>query len=855
MRDKCNLIDIQLTKLPRTGLIALGLFAFLAVLTFSRFPSILPAYPAVIVGFGCWCVLPGWFLQRALFATKSTGVVERFAIAFLMSMAVASVPGLIALRLHWSIEGFGLAYAAAAGLASGLSLVMRSERVDVTDAPGDEVETSSRSGPFPTAVLLALIAIPLLAILTSPWWEDGRVARDADDVVYATYVGEYQEKALDASEPFADTKRGAFGRMQFNVWVVVQGLLAHSTGVEAISLLHVHLPPIMALLVVASLFALARGLFRENQIALLACVLLVAYGGLDLSPHEGFGRNIFLRIGEDKMVASFIMLPLGLLLSARYLERRDVRAYLGTLTALAALFVTHPMSLMFLAATLATLALLRVNGERTAASLFRNGILVAPWAVAGIGLFLTSTLGAGRVYQIGETFRRSFHLVDLPGNQIVGSYHLILHPFVLIAVLVAPALWILNRRLLGSQILLASVVTSLAIMYIPPVATVLADVVNEEVVWRAHWIIPVPLAIAYALYTVASKIPPSGLQLAGIRLSQRVAPLVILFMVFGGAFLVQEQYANADNGAYYNRISHTALFPWTDGSITLGGIERAFSSEWRPPPTEAALLEYLKEHAPPGSTVLMPPTLSDRFFPAVLRDIQSVNAPEALNRQFREAFVHAFYDGRLDEIAPGRDVEMMLDDFSVDYVVVPPRTELDDELRRFASFDPEDFVVELGEPELIAYLAPTGDELSAWAFDVRGEERIGGVQFTIPADMDPSRPTLEFVLETAPAENVAADAVVRLVVTYFPASGGEPTSVVTDIPLEEGMRRGQRIITRRPVSVTVEAGTDYSFIVSRLPNDSEDVDEDVLLTSLVVKYWSTTGYVPIGGTGFYIYER
>ena len=836
-------------------LTALGLFAFLVVLIFSRFPSVLPGYPAVIVAFASWCVLPGWLLQRALFATKSTGLVERVAVAFLMSMAVASVPGLIGLRLHWSMEGFGLAYAAVAAVASGLSLLFWSGPADATDARDDEVTSSGSSGPFPSAALLMLIAIPLLAILTAPWWEDGRVARDADDIIYATYVAEYQEESLDPSEPFADAKRGAFGRMQFNVWVVVQGLLAQSAGVDAISLLHLYLPPIMTLLVVASLFALARGLFRENQIALLACVLLIAYGGLDLSPHEGFGRNIFLRIGEDKMVASFIMFPLGLLLTARYLERGGLRGYLAALLAVGALFVTHPMALMFLGAALAALVLLRVAGDRSRASLARNGLLVAPWAVVGVGLFLSSTLGVGRPTHVGETFRRAFHIVDLSGNQIVGSYHLLLHPFVLIAVPAAFVLWFLNRRLLGSQVLFASAAASLAIMYVPPVATVLAEVVNEELVWRAHWMIPVPLAIAYGLYTLTSKIPPTGLKLPGIRLSQRVAPLLALLMVCAGAFLVQEQYAIADNGAFYNRTSDTALLPWTDGSIALGGVERAFSSDWRPPPTEAALLGYLKEHAPPGSTVLIPPSISDRFFTAGLRDVRNVSFPGAPNRQLRETFIHAYYSGTLDRLAPGRDVESVLDDLGVDFVVVPPRTELDDEARTFVEFDMDDFSIELGEPELITFRVPASDEFSAWAFDDRVEERIGGGEFTVPADMDPSRPVLEFLLESAPAETVAEDAAVRLVVTYFPTSGGEPTSVVMDILLEEGTLQGERIVIRRPVGATVEAGRSYRFIVSRLPNEPEDeLAGDVLFTGLRLKYWPAA-FVAIGESGFYIYER
>ena len=849
-----RLVSLQQSRLQQAGLTSVGLFAFLVVVLFSRFPSVLPSYPAVILAFAFWCVLPGWFLQRALFATRSTSIVERVAVAFVMSIAVASVQGLIGLRLHWSMEGFGLAFAAVAALATGLALLLRTAQAD-GDAQQDETETSGSSGPFPLAVLLVLLAIPLLAIFSSPWWEDGRVARDADDIVYATYAAEYQSYALDASEPFSDTRRGAFGRMQLNVWVVIQGLVGHSAGVEAFDLLQVYLPPIMTLLVIAALFALARGLFRNDQIALLACVLLIVYGGLDLSPHEGFGRNIFLRIGEDKMVASFILLPVGLLLSARYLERGGLHCYLGTLLAIAALFVTHPMGLMYLGATLAVLVLLQAGVVRSRASFARSGLLVAPWAVAGIGLFLGSTLGAGQVYHIGETFRRSFHIVDLSGDLIVGSYHLILHPFVLVAIPAAFVLWFLNRRLLGSQVLFASVVAPMAIMYVPPLATVFANVVNEEVVWRAHWMILAPLIIAYSLYTLARKIPPTGIQLAGARLSQRVAPLLLLLMVCAGALFVQEQFAIADNGAFYNRTSNTSLLPWTDGSITLGGVERAFSSEWRPPPTEEAMLEFLDDHAAPGSTVLLPLSISDRFFPAVLKDVNSVLFFGAPDREIREAFVYSFYAGSLDKLAPGRDVDTMLDALSVDYIIVPPRTSFDDDARSFADFDADDFDVELGEPELITAHSPLGVEYRAWAFGARGEERISGGEFTVPGDMDPSRATLEFVLEAAPVTPVAEDTSGRLVVTYFPVGGGETTSVVMDVRIKEGTQQGERIITRRPVRGTVEAGRSYRFIVSRLPNDPEDeLAEDVLFAGLRVKYWPVT-FVPVGDTGFSIYSR
>ena len=66
------MVDIRQARIRQAGLIALGLFAFLMVLLFLGWPSVLPEYPAVILAFSLWGVLPGWFLQRALFAASKT---------------------------------------------------------------------------------------------------------------------------------------------------------------------------------------------------------------------------------------------------------------------------------------------------------------------------------------------------------------------------------------------------------------------------------------------------------------------------------------------------------------------------------------------------------------------------------------------------------------------------------------------------------------------------------------------------------------------------------------------------------------------------------------------------------------
>ena len=134
--------------------------------------------------------------------------------------------------------------------------------------------------------------------------------------------------------------------------------------------------------------------------------------------------------------------------------------------------------------------------------------------------------------------------------------------------------------------------------------------------------------------------------------------------------------------------------------------------------------------------VLIPFSISNRYFPGVLEEVRSVNFLGANEPETRDVFIEAYYDGTFAELVPGGDVEAVLGDLGVDYVVVPPRSELNDEARRFASYESADFLAVLGDPELISFSDSAAVEVTAWAFDDGEEERIGGVQFTVPGDMD-----------------------------------------------------------------------------------------------------------------------
>ena len=843
--------DVQQARLQQAGLAALGLFAILVVLLFSRFPSILPGYPAVIVAFVLWFVLPGWFLQRALFVTKSTGLVEQAAVAFLMSLALAALPALVALRLHWSVDAFAMSYAVLASVASGISLFWRR---DQGDAP--PVENPVPSGLSAHAPLLLMIGIPLLAIATSPWWVGDSVSRDFDDWVYMSYVTEYiGSDALDASKPFLDTRPGQFGRMQFNGWVVMETLLAENAGVEPFDLLINYLPPIMTLLAVAAMFTLAKGLFRSTQIALLAALFVLAYGALDLGAHESYGRNVFLRIGEDKMVASFILLPLGLLLGAKFMAEPNRAAYLTLLLVIVALFVTHPLALIFLGVAMASLAVLRALVERTAA-VARTGALVSlPWVLLAIGFYRWSGDGGHRVLLTNEPFRRAFHMIDVTDGLVIGSYHLFLHPFLMAAVLLAIPVWLVSRRNVGNQMPLALVLGVLTFTFVPYLATEVAAAVNEEAVYRLHWLLPVPLILAYALHQATSRLIAGWRSIRGLRVAPFV-PVLGVVLVAGVALVAQEQYAIADDGAYYNRTSSSELLPWTGGSIFLGGVDSALASGSRPTESQEELFAYLRERVPPESEVLMDATISG-FLYGLLYRVRPFNFRGAPDYVARTVIVRNFDNGGLDRPALDDAVRK----YGIELVAVKERTLTDSALRSFAEFGARELEVVLGKPDLALRSGATQGEYWAWAFESIERERVGGQRFTIPEDISLDDPTLDFVIELAPSRSVSGDQTVRLVVSYRKSMEGAAANAdaavfnaVADVVLPGGTAAGEVVPRIRSPLTEFAPGDTYEFSVWRSPDAEADTyPEDVWFAGLALNYTSDN-LSQIGDTPFYIYE-
>lgn len=629
-------------------------------------------YLAVIAAFLIVIVLPGYVVQRAVLHDSALDLVARLPVAVAMGLAIAAVPGFIALEAHTDLQAFAVMYSFTAAVACGAAVALM--RPANEERRGED--PSERWG---SPIILVMVAVAFGGVLTAPFWAKGRLAADFDDWTYMAYIRDYLDtNSLNSSEPYFGTDEGVNPRMRSNVWVLTEALLSDAADVAPDELLFEYLRPVLIVAAVLATYALAMALFRHRVIGLLAMGFLLGHAFLDLSPHEGFGRNLLLRISEDKMIAAFLLFPVAVVFLSRFVQQRSRASYAGFSLVVLALAVVHPVPLMLLGTTIAALGAIKLYLERSPRTLGILALLLIPLALASIWPVIQRQLlvdAVPDVFDTGDssvTFRDNFHVVRVGLGLLMGNYHMILHPLVILAVLVVPVLWRLTGRSHSAQIVLAMTAGALLVFFVPLLATPVAEVMTPQTLWKMPWMIPAAPVLACVAYRAVLKL--HGAQrlrwLFGGRVRGGLAlaalPAGALVLVLAAALVVQEQYVRADNGDFYNWTSTRTVVPGSDLSVFRGGVDRAFSTQWRLAPEEQRLLEYMQRRMPPGSVVLIDPWLVNHLVPGVLTDIYPVDFGGNAGEGQRRADVEAFSSGQLN----GVQLEDIVDRWGVDYIVV-----------------------------------------------------------------------------------------------------------------------------------------------------------------------------------------
>jgi hypothetical protein len=563
-------------------------------------------------------------------------------------------------------------YACFAAIACGAAVLF------YRDIPEDG-EAVDPEGGRGSLALLAMVAIVCGGVLTTPLWASDRLAADFDDWTYMAYVREFLDTDhLNQDEPFLGTGEDVNPRMRDNIWVLSQATISDAAGVPPRMLLLQFQRPILTVCALAAMYALTRTLFGSRSIALLAVAFMAGYGLLDLSAHEGFGRNLYLRISEDKMVSAWVVFPVGLLFLSRFVQAPSRTAYAGFVLVVLAVAFVHPVPLVFLGTAIASLAAIRLAMERDVRTLIPPALLALPVGLAAIWPLVQRQLLVNVAPDLFETdassitFRDEFHIVDLGQGILMGNYHMILHPLVILAIVLVPFVWLAARKSAGHQLVLAMTAGALLVFFVPLSATLVAREMTPQTLWKVPWMIPVAPVLAFATFRSAAMLRtwrPLRFVFGGRRLGTLVSALLPGFavaLVLASAVVVMEQYRRADGKAFYDWTSTDTVVPGTSESIFRGGIDRSISAAWRPDRFQRGLLGYLERTIPPGSVVLAEPLILNRYIPGTMADVSPVDFGGTAGEGQRRIDVVAFANGQLS--VP--ELRAVIANYGVDYIVV-----------------------------------------------------------------------------------------------------------------------------------------------------------------------------------------
>ncbi len=652
--------------------VSIGLLALLLSIFHLGLLTLLPAYPAVALGFLLIIVLPGLIMQGAVLSSWNSDAGVRVAVAPALGLAIGAVTGAFALGFHLELQQFATLYAVVASLVCGVSVVYY-------DSGAKESAESAPEGATGTVLLLGLLAVAFGGILTTPFWAGSTLAADFDAWNYLAYIREFIDTTqLNAEEPFLGTGDAVNPRMRTNVWVLLQALIADVTDVPPQDAVLIYMRPLLTVFATLATYAATRTLFKNQTMALLAAAFFLGYALLDIAPHEGFGRHLFSRVSEDKVAGAFLLFPIGLLFFTRFAGARSFASLAGFALVVLALSMVHPVPLVFLAITVGSYGALRVFLERSLAPVRITLLFLTPIVIASIWPLVQRELLIDAVPEVFDTgqgailYRAEFRVVWLGFGLTMGNYHMIFHPVMLAAIAMAPVVWFASRRSVGNQIAVAMTAGALLVFLFPLLSTPLAKIMAPQTLWRIAWMIPVAPILGYVTYLLATQAARAGpfgwLAKGGIghRLVAGVAPAVILVLVLGAALLVQEPYLIADDGSYYDWQSESQVIPGMEQSIFRGGLDRLFSGTWRLEPYEKELFRFLDENTPEGSVVLMEPARLGYLVPGMLTHIYPVDPGTKLASGPRRDDSRAFARGELTVAA----LEDVINRHEISYIVV-----------------------------------------------------------------------------------------------------------------------------------------------------------------------------------------
>ncbi|MGF1472825.1 MAG: DUF6077 domain-containing protein [Rubrobacteraceae bacterium] len=489
--------------------VALGV---ISLLTLGPLRNVFEAVPLVLFLSAFWLFLtPGTMIWRR-FLRGWLPDVTFFPTAFVLSAGIFALLAVPMLMTHASLNHYlwvsGLIVVASLVWAAFEARRGRPPEDPSEDGPDTEPETGH---PLARGLLWgAFLGMGGLLAYVSRARGPGLYG---DIWVYLAYIREsLNTDRLAFQEPYLGSELG-LSRASINGWLLEQAALSRVSGIDPIELVFEYLNPVLVLVALMSVYTLARVLFKNRTAALLTGCGFALFYLVYLAPTVlVLGGEFMARQAEDKFATKFVFLPLALAAAVLFLESRKLRYAAFFALICWSVMAVHPVGLAIIGLSMTGFAIfyLAANWRNTGA-----------WArIAALGVAGASVLFLPVLYVLatGRALADVLKDADINNNDPavlanmvfarperqrileLGDELYIMHPALLLNVVLLLSLivgipFLVTRLKRGpaAPLLLGTVVISLVVCYVPPVATFVGNnVVVPGQLWRLAW--PIPLA-------------------------------------------------------------------------------------------------------------------------------------------------------------------------------------------------------------------------------------------------------------------------------------------------------------------------------------------------------------------------
>jgi tetratricopeptide (TPR) repeat protein len=646
--------------------------------------------------------LPGLLLSR-LIQSKRLPLLDELLLAFSLSVGLWSVAATLLLWLHTNLSAMTWVVLIII-LFLSVATLFRSRPGEMAHATDERLNlpatTSNRTaaqlnwprliywGAFFAAITLVLV---IFINTTSPF--------PGDRLTYQAFVRHFldAEQFLTRGFRMSSTLIVKSAREVTQPWLLLLALVIKLAQVDLLEAYVYYIPPLLILVSFVALYLLAEELFNNQLVALTACLIQTFYYLSDiLANEEGIGFSLFLRIIEDKFLIRFILLPVSIWLTLRFVRKKDKGALVSLLITIVALGLVHPMGLVLygisFGAFMLTMLLFGSRQDKRKKLVSLAPIIASVLVMLLVPLWerqqIASSISPAESYQVtaakafdveagldtvsGGLRARRLLILSKDASLYIASPSLIAHPLVVLAILLTPLLIKYLRSRLSAQFLLSNMAGVLILCYTPVITPLLGKAITPWMIWRVLWLLPVSLVISFFLGEAVQKSMGRFKQI-----SPQLLQLMPLSVILVSAIVLRGE-----------------IMKGLDHLEELKG--RAITSE------ERALLTYLHDHGTPGSYIMTPSARLSDEIPGLVGHSYSLTF-RVLPSPFASADDDRakFYDA---EFVTNNHLDI-LQQYNIKYIILERETNLADQFKWLSSmFKPlyanQSYLLYQWQPEL-----------------------------------------------------------------------------------------------------------------------------------------------------------